>query len=153
MSRLAFFMVFVGSLWAGQGHAENPMILYRQAECMRDHADDYLAFVDSFTLVFPGFCEDGLYNPTPAEVAKGTSQNSSGSIAASSIIEFTPQDQAANAQLSKLSKNAKATAILVTAEMVACLKDRFDDVSLKHKFRTTREESVDVAELIFELCR
>ncbi|MGQ3489073.1 hypothetical protein [Roseovarius pacificus] len=153
MSKFALLVLFLCSVWAGQGHAENPMVLYRQAECMRDHADDYLAFVDGFTLIFPGFCEDGLYNPKPAEVAKGTSQNSSGSIAGSSIIDFTPADQAANAQLSKLSKNPKATAILVTPEMVACLKNRFDRVSLKRTFRTVSEKDVDVAELIFDLCR
>ena len=153
MSRLASLIFVVCAVWAGQVCADNPMVLYRQAECMRDHADDYLAFVDGFTLVFPGFCEDGLYNPKPAEVAKATSQNSGSSIAGSSIIEFTPEDRAENAQLSKLSQNAKATAILVTPEMVDCLKNRFDDVSLKRTFRTADEKDVDVAELIFDLCQ
>lgn len=153
MSRLAPLFLTISLLWAGQSHAENPMILYRQAECMRDHAEDYLDFVDGFTLVFPGFCEDGLYNPSPAEVAKGTSKNSSGSVAGSSIIDFTTDDRATHEQLSKLSENAKAAAILVTPEMVSCLKDRFDHVSLKRTFRTVDEKEVDVAELIFDLCR
>lgn len=153
MFRIMSFLFVLSIAWPGRAYAENPMILFRQAECLRDHAEDYLSFVDGFTLVFPGFCEDGIYNPTPAQVAQGTSQNSSGSIVGSSIIDFLPQDTKANAQLSKLSQNSKATALLITPKMLQCLKDRFDSVSLKRTFRTASEEEIDVAELIFDLCQ
>lgn len=158
MSRLAPFVYVACSVWAGQGNAENPMILYDQAECLRDHAEEYLAFVDGYTLVFPGFCEDELYNPTPAQVAEGTSQNSGASIAGSSIIDLTTEDPARAAQLEKLLANTKATALLVTPEMVRCLKNRFEAVSNKltveRKLTIERDEKeyVDLAELIFDVC-
>ena len=48
-------------------------------------ADRYLEVIDGPTLVFPGFCEEGIFSPTPEEIARATSQNSG---YGASIISF-----------------------------------------------------------------
>ncbi len=139
--------------------AEGAVVLYEQAECLRDNVEHYLEFVDGPTLVFPGFCSEGKFSPSPAEVAKATSQNSSMGAAAlvapgqgASTISFDEIDPEFAAGITRLSSNSKATMLVLSQDQLTCLRDHFDNISERHTLETQDRRKVDIARLLFELC-
>ena len=139
--------------------AEGAVVLYEQAECLRDNVERYLEFVDGPTLVFPVFCPEGKFSPSPAEVANATSQNSSlGAMVlvapgqGPSTINFDTIDPVFAEGITRLASNSKATMLVLSPDQLTCLRDHFDRVSERHTLETQDRRKVDIARLLFELC-
>lgn len=148
--RIAFIaLIFAGSSPALAG---NPLLLLEQAECLRDNAEEYSAFVAGPTLIFPGFCEEGNFNPTPSEVASATSQNSAYAGIGASTIDFGDVDPAMAERVVKLSGNTKASMMVMSPEMLNCLSERFDEITKTWQFDTDASNKVNIAELLVERC-
>lgn len=130
--------------------ADSAFILFEQAKCLRDNADRYLEVIDGPTLVFPGFCEEGIFSPTPEEIARATSQNSG---YGASIISFDYVSPDAGDSVGEFPANSKAAILVLSPELMTCLRDRFDEVSLLHRPEVPDLGPVEVAELIFTRCR
>lgn len=134
-----FFAAFVAGYPLSAGEALLPT---EQAECLRDNADAYLEFVDGPTLVFPGFCADGEFNPTPKQIAEATSQNSG---AAGSIVRFDAETLERYPELTSLPANEKALMLVMTARQFRCLQDQFESIKDEGK-------PIGVTRLDFDAC-
>lgn len=130
--------------------ADSAFILFEQAKCLKDNADRYLEVIDGPTLVFPGYCQEGIFSPTPEEIARATSQNSG---YGASIISFDYVSPETGNAVAKLPANSRASILVLSPELMTCLRDRFDDVSLLHTPEVPGLGLVEVAELIFDRCR
>lgn len=121
------------------------LVFYSQAECIQRNADRYLEFVDGPTLIFPGFCEEDLFDPSPSEVAASTSENAFGQ----STFVIAQDDSGARKEL---PRNQKAVAVVLTDEHIRCLSQRFSDVVKRQTRVLESGGSVDIAEILIDLC-
>lgn len=124
---------------------ERMLLFFSHAECLHRNASQYLEFVDGPTLIFPGFCEDELFDPSPTAVAELTSENA---FRQSSIL-VRPSDGGPEVEL---PRNEKATAVVLTEEHFLCLDERFYDVVTRLQQTLETGEEVELAEIFFDLC-
>lgn len=129
--------------------AESAFVLFEQAECLRDNAERYLELIDGPTFIFPGFCEEGIFAPTPEEVARATSQNAG---YGSSTIVFDFDNQEGGEGSARLPANSKAAILVLTPVLMNCLRDRFDEVSRLHTPDIPGRGPTNIAELFLARC-
>ncbi|WP_209427385.1 hypothetical protein [Pararhodobacter sp. SW119] len=125
--------------------SRNLLLLFSQAECINRNAARYLEFVEGPTLIFPGFCEDELFDPSPAQVAALTSENAFGQ----SSILLRPSEGGAPVER---SRNEKATAVVLTEDHIVCLSQRFADVVRRQTWTLEDGGSVEMAEILLDIC-
>ncbi|PFG64469.1 hypothetical protein AXZ77_3109 [Thioclava sp. ES.031] len=125
-----------------QSSAENPALRWDQAECLRDHATDYFERHDFPSILFVGFCEDGIFDPSAAEIAKGTSRNSA------IDSEGLPRLKSG----AVIPANPKAAVLVLTRAQLECLHDEFDRVARKQVAKLDETTEIPVAELDFSGC-
>jgi hypothetical protein len=129
-----------------QSEASRSLFLpYSQAECISRNAARYLEFVEGPTLIFPGFCEDDLFDPSPAQVAALTSENAFGQ----SSILARPSGGGIPVEL---PRNEKATAVVLTEEHIICLSQRFSDVVSRQSRTLEDGRSFEMAEILLDIC-
>lgn len=132
--------VFVLVLCCGPSWAQNPVLDEEQATCLSENANAYLEHVDGPTLIFPGFCRDDNFNPTPQEVAQKSSQNSLGAGA----FRFDLGDREV-----VVPKNPYAAMILLDGDQIDCIGRSLNDIK-----RTIRLDGIDQTffELLLDRC-
>ncbi|WP_210402316.1 hypothetical protein [Thioclava sp. DLFJ4-1] len=125
-----------------QSSGEGPALRWDQAECLRDHATDYLEQRAFPSILFVGFCKDGVFDPTAAEIAQGTSRNSA------IDSEGLPRLQSG----AVIPANPKAAVLVLTRAQLECLRDSFDSVARKQVAKLDETTEIPVAELDFSGC-
>jgi len=120
---------------ADEPQAQAVVLYYAQAECIREYAEHYLEFVDGPTLIFPGFCSDHKFDPSPSEVAAATSQNAFGqsTILFRGTVDGLPVEVPAN---------EKAAVVVMSGDQIRCLREKFTDVVDK----VVKEETGDTGQ-------
>lgn len=130
---------------ADEPQARTIVLYYDQAACIREHVGRYLDFVDGPTLIFPGFCRDQKFDPSPSEVAAATSRNAFGqsTILFRGTIDGVPVE---------IPTNERATALVMTGDQIRCLGEKFMDVIDEQDIQGPNDTTVTLAAFHYDRC-
>ena len=140
---MALLGMLSGTVLAQDSKSKPIVLRWKQAQCIAKHAEDYKRQPGDPLLLFPGFCDEGNFAPTPMEIAAATSKNA---------FEAGVIDIRISSGSAKIPLNPKAAAIVVTDDQLTCLTTHFDRVVVKSNSMPGDPGGEDIAEIDFGRC-